>query len=75
VETLQPEQQRRRNDFLDDDVEVENDVTEHECNLMFFVFECLQDGGKHIPNLCVVQNESGDETVFSGPNTNDEFCE
>ena len=75
VETLQPEQQRRRNDLLDDDVEVDNDVTEHECNLMFFDFECLQDGGKHIPNLCVVQNESGDETVFSGPNTNDEFCE
>jgi hypothetical protein len=42
---------------------------------MFFDFECLHDGGKHIPNLCVVQNESGDKTVFSGPNTNDEFCE
>jgi hypothetical protein len=28
VETLQAEQQRRRNDLLDDDVEVENDVTE-----------------------------------------------
>ena len=55
VETLQPEQQRRRNDLLDDDVEVDNDVTEHECNLMFFDFECLQDGGKHISNLCVVQ--------------------
>ena len=27
------------------------------------------------PNLCVVQNESGDEKVFLGPNTRDEFCE
>ena len=28
---------------------------------MFFDFECTQDDCKHIPNLCVVQNESGDE--------------
>ena len=34
----------------------------------------VEDDGKHIPNLCVVQNESGDEKVFSGPNTKDEFC-
>jgi hypothetical protein len=43
VETLQPKQQRRGNDILDDDVEVENDVTEHECNLIFFDFEWLQE--------------------------------
>ena len=42
VETLQPKQ-RRGNDILDDDVEVENDVTEHECNLIFFDFGCLQE--------------------------------
>jgi hypothetical protein len=41
---------------------------------MFFDFECTQDGGKHSPNLCVVQSESGDENVFSGPNTKDKFC-
>jgi hypothetical protein len=42
---------------------------------MFFDFECIQDEGVHTPNLCVVQNESGDETVFSGPDTKNEFCE
>ena len=59
------------NNLLDDDVAVDNDVEDTK-NLMFF--ECTQDDGKHIPNLCVVQNESGDEKVFSGPNTKDEFC-
>jgi hypothetical protein len=55
------------------DVAVDNDVEDTK-NLMFFDFECTQDDGKHVPNLCVVQNESGDEKVFSGPNTKDEFC-
>ena len=32
-------------------------------------------GREHIPNLCVVYNESGDEKVFSGSNTRDDFCE
>ena len=48
------------NDLLDDDVAVDNDEEDTK-NLMFFDFECTQDDGKHIPNLCVVQNESGDE--------------
>ena len=40
-----------------------------------FDFECTQDDGKYVPNLmCVVQNESCDEKVFSGPNNKDEFC-
>lgn len=34
---------------------------------MFFNLECTQDNGQHIPNLGVVQNESGDKFVFSGP--------
>jgi hypothetical protein len=50
------------NEFLDDDVAVDNDVEDSQ-NLMFFDFECTQDDGKHIPNLYVVQNESGDEKV------------
>ena len=76
---LQPVKAKKRqtaeegNEFLDDDVAVFNDV-EGTQNLMFFDFECTQDDGKHVPNLCVVQNESGDEKVFSGPNTKDEFC-
>jgi hypothetical protein len=42
---------------------------------MFFDFECTLDDGQHIPNLCVVQNESGDKMVFSGLNTKEEFCD
>ena len=61
------------NDLLDDDVAVENDVEDTK-NLMFFDFECTQHDGKHIPNRCAVQNEHGDEKVFSGSNTKDEFC-
>ena len=46
---------------------MDNDVEDRvEQNLMFFDFECTQDDRKHVPNLCVVQNESGDEVVFSG---------
>ena len=64
IETRQPRQNRRRNELVDDDVEVEDEVGERESNLMFFDFECTQDDGVHVPNLCVVQNESGDETTF-----------
>lgn len=44
-------------------------------DLLFFYFECTQESGDHVPNLCVVHNESGDEKVFRGPNTRDYFCE
>ena len=43
--------------------------------LLFFYFECRQENGNHEPNLCVVQNEAGDEWVFEGDNTRNEFCE
>ena len=43
--------------------------------LLFFDFECQQESGMHEPNLCVVQNEAGDEWVFEGDNTRNEFCE
>ena len=29
--------------------------------LLFFDFECRQENGNHEPNLCIVQNEAGDE--------------
>ena len=69
------EEEESRTNFLDDDVAVENDVQDRqEQNLIFFDFECTQDHGEHIPNLCVAQNESGEEFVFSGTSTKDEFC-
>ncbi len=42
--------------------------------LMFFNYECGQEDGKHEPNLCVVHDEMGEEWVFSGENTNVDFC-
>ena len=64
------EEEESHTNFLDD-VAVENDVQDHqEENLIFFDFECTQDHGEHIPNLCVAQNESGEEFVFSGRSTN-----
>ena len=43
--------------------------------LLFFDFECRQENGNHEPNLCIVQNEAGDEWIFQGDNTRNEFCE
>ena len=42
---------------------------------LFFDFECIQETGTHVPNLVVVQDEEGNEHVFSGPDTRDEFCD
>ncbi|CAB3995103.1 DNA polymerase [Paramuricea clavata] len=54
----------------------EDDVTEGGYDqMLFFDFECRQENGNHEPNLCVIQNEAGDEWVFEGDNTRNEFCE
>ena len=42
--------------------------------LMFFDYECRQEDGIHEPNLCIVHNEMGDEWIFSGEDTNFDFC-
>ena len=42
--------------------------------LLFFDFECRQENGNHEPNLCIAQNEAGDEWIFQGDNTRNEFC-
>ncbi len=42
--------------------------------LMFFDYECRQEDGTHEPNLCVVHDEAGEEWVFSGEDTNSDFC-
>ena len=58
------EEEESHTNLLDDDVAVlENDVQDRqEQKLIFFDFEC------------VAQNESGEEFVFSGRSTKDEFC-
>ena len=85
---MQPAKKRKFNvetqpdtNLVDDEAAVGGIASEDEgresdySQLLFFDFECTQEGGEHIPNLCVVHNESGDEKVFSGPNTRDDFCE
>lgn len=42
---------------------------------LFFDFECMQDTGIHVPNLVVAQDENGQESVFSGPDARDKFCD
>ncbi len=42
--------------------------------LMFFDYECSQENGTHEPNLCIVHDEAGEEWVFSGEDTNSDFC-
>ena len=57
------------------DEPIEDDETPTSSELLFFDFECRQENGTHEPNLCVIQNEAGDEWVFQGDNTRNEFCE
>ena len=66
-----------------------NEKDEHKCyiqkteqseesqynELLFFDFECIQETGKHEPNLCIVHNEAGDEWIFRGSDTLKDFCE
>ena len=85
---MQPAKKRKNTDqtqsdtnLVDHEVVVGGEVSEDEgresdnSQLLFFDFECTQEGGEHIPNVCAVHNESGDEKVFSGPNTRDDFYE
>jgi hypothetical protein len=69
---------KRNTDVSDDesDDEAEEDVAKDGYNqLLFFDFECHQENGNHEPNLCVIQNEAGEEWSFQGDNTRNEFCE
>ena len=67
-------------------VESDDDMLDSECDeadenessynqLLFFDFECIQESGTHVPNLCVVHDEAGNEKVFRGEKTKDDFCE
>ena len=55
----------------DDDEPVEESLTD----LLFYDLECRQENGTHEPNLCIVQNEAGDEWIFQGDTTQKDFCE
>ena len=55
----------------DDDEPVEETLTD----LLFYDLECRQENGTHEPNLCIVQNEAGEEWIFQGDTTQKDFCE
>ena len=42
--------------------------------LLFFDFECTQEGGIHKANLCIVHDEAGHEKLFQGKDTTVDFC-
>jgi hypothetical protein len=66
----------KRDEDLSESDELHEDVTEAGYDqMLFFDFECRQENGNHEPNLCVIQNEAGDEWVFEGDNTRNDFCE
>ena len=50
-------------------------VEESMKELLFFNIECRQENGNHEPNLCIVLNEAGKESIFQGDNTRDDFCQ
>ena len=66
-----------------------NEKSEHKCyiqkteqaeesqynQLLFFDLECKQEHGVHEANLCIVQNEAGEEQLFQGSDTIKKFCE
>ena len=60
----------REDHHEDDDEPVEESLTELTVN-----FECRQENGTHEPNLCIVQNEAGEEWIFQGDTTQKDFCE
>ena len=60
-----------REDHHEDDEPIEEPLTD----LLFFDFECRQENGTHEPNLCIVQNEAGNEWVFQGDTTQKDFCD
>ena len=82
---MQPERTRASetadsNDLFDSEASEAGEADENSNDssynqLLFFNFECMQDSGVHIPNVCVVQDEAGDEHVFQGENTKDDFCQ
>ena len=55
--------------------EDEEDNEQSLTKLLFFDFECRQENRIHEPNLCIVQNEAGDEWIFEGDTTQEDFCE
>ena len=42
---------------------------------LFFDFECIQETGVHVPNLVIIHDNEGNEVMFKGPNTRNEFCD
>ena len=61
----------RQGEQEEEDEPIEESMKE----LLFFDLECRQENGNHEPNLCVVQDEAGEEWIFQGDKAIDESCE
>ena len=60
----------REEEEEEDDEPVEETLTD----LLFYNLKCRQENGTHEPNLCIVQNEAGEEWIFQGNTTQKDFC-
>ena len=70
---IQPHKQdQREKEFIENNAEC---VVEVDQKYLFFDFECIQETGIHVPNLIIVHDDEGNEVMFKGPNTRDEFCD
>ncbi|CAB4000500.1 DNA polymerase [Paramuricea clavata] len=69
---MQPVKKRNTTEDLPDSEPDEEDLLDNEPD---DVANCRQENSNHEPNLCLLQNEAGDERVFEGDNTRNEFCE
>ena len=76
---IQPETKKKKDRFEEEDDFLDGECREDDeeilTDLLFFDFECRQENGTHEPNLCIVQNEAGDEWIFKGDTTQKDFCE
>ena len=72
---IQPEKRNRPEEEEDEFLECREDDEQTLTELLFFDFECRQERGTYEPNLCIVQNEAGDEWIFEGDSTQKDFCE
>ena len=67
---IQPHGQKEKK-FVEEHAEC---IVEVEQKYLFFDFECIQETGIHVPNLVIIHDMEGNEIMFKGPNTRDDFC-
>ena len=69
----QDPEEHEYNELVSDQASEHSEESQYN-ELLFFDFECTQEGGIHKPNLCIVHDEAGHEKIFQGKNTTVDFC-